>query len=309
LSRGELERICAAVMASISGIACIAALGLVSNEVSFGRASNFTTSGGFGPNQVASVLGLAALLAFLWQLQERITPALRVVLFAAILWFVAQSAITFSRGGLYFTGIAAAIAGVFYLGSRRGRMRLSALAVAVVIVGGVGAAKLDSYTSGRLSARFHDTDMTGRDLVVRSDVEAWKENPLFGVGPGQLLASRREQRMAGTAHTEFSRLLADHGTLGLGAVIVLVAMLGLRFLRAKSAEERAVVLALSAWSVLFMAVNAMRLVAPSYIFGLACAGSFGIQPGVLGLRRRRLRLSRFSPRSGRQIADSQLANQ
>ena len=51
-------------MAPAMGILAIAAYGIIpANRIVFGSNSSFATSGGYGPNQVASILGMAALLA------------------------------------------------------------------------------------------------------------------------------------------------------------------------------------------------------------------------------------------------------
>jgi hypothetical protein len=128
---------------------------------------------------------------------------------------------------------------------------------------------LGTLTGGALQERFESTDLTGRDALMRSDVEIWKDNFLLGVGPGQTLYYPREGRNL-SAHTEFSRLLAEHGIFGLMAVflMMLIAIQSLR--KAKGAPERGIAGALIAWTFLYMLVNAMRLVVPSFLFGLSC---------------------------------------
>ncbi|MCI0614726.1 hypothetical protein L0244_17185, partial [bacterium] len=70
------------------------------------------------------------------------------------------------------------------------------------------------------------------------------------------------------AHTEFSRMLAEHGLLGLAAIILLI-IIAIRNVRSTTHREgKAITVSLLVWSISFMFINAMRLVAPAFLFGL-----------------------------------------
>ena len=272
VSRAELTRIFAALMAPAAGVGAIALAGVTSTRVSFNRGSNFASSGGFGPNQVSAVLALGALVALMWLLQDRVRPGLKAVLFAAITTFGAQSALTFSRGGLYFTGLAWAAGGFYYARGRQTRLRVAALSLAVLAVAAVLVVpRLESFTGGKLSDRFQDMDPTRREKIVQIELQAWSENPILGVGPGQLSPVRRSRGLAAAAHTEFSRLVGEHGLFGLAAALILLVIVAERIKRSRVGEERAMVVTMTAWSVLFMSAYAMRLAAPSFVCGLGCA--------------------------------------
>jgi hypothetical protein len=77
--------------------------------------------------------------------------------------------------------------------------------------------------------------------------------------------------MRGAAHTEFSRVLAEHGLLGLTGLILLLSAAMQNLKRAPTAKAKAMVAAMMAWSLFFMLISAMRLVAPSLTFGLTFA--------------------------------------
>ena len=55
-----------------------------------------------------------------------------------------------------------------------------------------------------------------------ADLQIFAENPLFGLGPGTAMIERDRISGIGIAHTEFTRLLSDHGSLGLVAMGLLV---------------------------------------------------------------------------------------
>jgi hypothetical protein len=70
------------------------------------------------------------------------------------------------------------------------------------------------------------------------------------------------------AHTEFSRLLSEHGAFGVVALLSLLAMTLVNLKRQPSNLGRAMVIGAAAWSVMFMLNAGMRLGAPSFIWGL-----------------------------------------
>lgn len=111
--------------------------------------------------------------------------------------------------------------------------------------------------------------MTGRDKIMMADMQTWADNPVFGVGPGQSKIYHKQFFRASAAHTEFSRMLAEHGIFGLIA-LVLMGVIFIRHLRqARTREAKALVSAVSIWGLLYMFTAAMRVVAPSFTFGLA----------------------------------------
>ena len=79
-------------------------------EMVFGTLSNFDTSGGFGPNQVATMIGFGAFILSVF-LFIRVNLSVYVFLDGLFLaYFVYRGLLTFSRGGM----ITAAVAFVFF---------------------------------------------------------------------------------------------------------------------------------------------------------------------------------------------------
>ncbi|MGH9931112.1 MAG: O-antigen ligase family protein [Pyrinomonadaceae bacterium] len=273
VTREGLVRIFLVLIGPIIGVASLAFSGIaMREEITFGLGSNFQTSGGFGPNQVSSVLGLGALACFLLLLNKKVDSKLKLLLGGLIIILSAQSALTFSRGGLYNLAGAIFFASFYVLRDTRTRLRF---VVAVAVVVGVSYflvfPRLDTFTNGTLSTRFESTDPTGRDSIAMMDLDIWSKNPVLGVGPGKATEKRRQMGFEVTAHTEFTRLLAEHGTLGLVALLIFLAAMAHNLVKAKSAQQKALVVAFSSWTVLYMLGAGMRLVAPSFMFGLAFA--------------------------------------
>ncbi|MGH9364128.1 MAG: O-antigen ligase family protein [Thermoanaerobaculia bacterium] len=287
LSGTQVARLLTTTMAPIVAVSVVVLFGIVTKEsLRFGRESSLVTSGDFGPNQVSAVLGLGSLLAFFCAQDVALGRMVRAVMLAFCLVFAAQSALTFSRGGLYLAA-GGALAAVFYL-AREARARVRAVGIVVLcffVAAYLVLPWLDSFTGGAISLRFADTGVTHRDEIARSDLQIWMEYPVLGVGPG-LSRSHRESLIRGIAHTEFSRLLAEHGILGLAALILLLASGARNVRRQRSAPAKAVVAATVVWSFLFMAAAAMRLVAPSFLFAAGFANTLSRSPRLLrrGLR-------------------------
>jgi hypothetical protein len=271
LSPTHLRYLSIALTAPIIAIAMISLLATLGmSSADFTDASSFIAAGGFGPNQVSSILGLAALVAFLGLFDPEGTGGFKALMLGVMILTVVQSALTFSRGGLY-TALVAALLGCLYL-LRDGRSRVRLLLVALALGIAVNSflwPRLEDFTQGKISTRFDNLSLTRRDALLRDDLRVWLEHPVSGVGPGGSAALRGVTGAA--AHTEFSRLLAEHGLLGLSAVVMLLVICRGSLRQATTAASRAIVVSLFAWSFLTMSHSAMRTVAPSFVFGLACA--------------------------------------
>lgn len=266
----ELRRVFFALLSPIVAVATVATLGIFgAGEIEFTSASNFATSGGFGPNQVSALLGLGALLCLLLFLREdRI--GLRLLEAGLGLWMFGQAVLTFSRGGAFNLIVAAGV--VLVVGVvRSGRRIGSIIAIAVLAIGGVLVfTQLDQFTDGALEKRFADTETSNRGNLAQADLDLWEENRLAGVGPGIAAFERDEYRYIGVSpHTEFTRLLAEHGALGLLAIVLLAAIVLRGALSARSRWGQAVTLSLAAWAATQMTHAAMRISAGGFVFGLA----------------------------------------
>jgi hypothetical protein len=271
LTTKQLHTLLLVAVGPLIGVAARTLVGtLAFSKIYFVNDSMKATSGGFGANQVSAVLGFGALLAFICLLIYRSNMWLKIVMICAIIFLGVQSAMTFSRGGLYMAAGGAIVASAFMLKDAKSRSRLIIFAgVFFIIVNYAVLPRLDSFTGGALSTRFTSTDLTKRDDIIWADLEIWKENPFVGVGPG--MAQFDRENLLGkdsSAHTEFSRLLAEHGLLGGIAFILLLVMAVRNFRRARTVTGKSVAACLMGWSFLFMYVYAMRLVAPAFAFAL-----------------------------------------
>lgn len=276
LTTAQVQRMLIAFLSPLVGIIAVVLFKASTvEELGFsGTSSSKLLSGGYGPNQVSSVLGLGALAAFL--IVVLFVPpkqrGMKWLMLGLSILLAAQSALTFSRNGLYLALISAFAAAVFLLRDARARTTLLAASGILCVVGYyVVIPRLDTFTEGALTRRFADPSLTGRDQIMQADVNTWAEHFWLGVGPGMAGAYRARYFRAASAHTEFTRLVAEHGALGLAALGLLMVFGWQAVWRVKSPRWRAFVAAMVTFSLLYMVANAMRLVLPAFCFGLAFA--------------------------------------
>jgi O-antigen ligase len=191
------------------------------------------------------------------------------------IWFLAQSLLTFSRGGVW-AAVGALMVGLYYL-LRLSRSRLSIMfSVLFILIVGYTLIwpVLQDFTGGLVQQRYTDFEPTGRTEILQSDLETFKDNPLFGVGPGQSYYYHDLYFRESKAHTEYTRLLAEHGAFGLSAILILIYLSLKRFFSKDSLRQKSFSGAFTTWSLLTLLHSAMRLAAPGFIFGIAGASLF-----------------------------------
>lgn len=259
------------VVLPILGVAALTLSNTLSTaQILFTGESNLATSGGFGPNQVSAVLGLGGSLTLILFLRGRNFTQRWIALIIAI-GLLSLSGLTFSRGGLYNAGVMLIVVFAHYLRSTRTRMAVLTSLIVIGLVGGyLIFPRLNSITGGMLGQRFANLDLTLRGQIAQADLTLWFANPVLGVGPGLSVTDRLGLLgYVDAAHTEYTRLLAEHGIAGLLALLLLLLMSIRAYLHAPGLESQAWISALLAWSLMEMSHAAMRIVAISFLFGLA----------------------------------------
>jgi len=287
LDSARLQRLISWLVFPVASTAAAALFGLGTSEsIEFGSGSNFAASGGFGPNQVSAILGLGALYLVLMALSLRLGKWLRLAAVLIAVWFCAHAVLSFSRTGIYLFGAGLLVAAPF-LSLHRLLHPLTLVGACLAIIAGLSAwTYLERFSGGKLGQRFANVDLTGRDRIARQDLELWQKNMVFGVGIGMSGLERDE--VGGTrvaAHTEYTRLLAEHGLLGIVALVLLLAAAALNVLRRRPSYAKPVMIAGTAWAMLYLAISGMRTAAPAFLIGLGLARATALP--ILTARRRR----------------------
>ncbi|MEQ1761674.1 MAG: O-antigen ligase family protein [Pyrinomonadaceae bacterium] len=253
---------------------------VTTENIEFNTESNHATSGGFGPNQVSAMLGMGAFLCIAAYLlfKNRFQDALWLGIFTIL--FTAQSVMTFSRGGIYnAAGGVLVIILVQLLNPGVGIKRLLPVIGIVVIFLLLVFPFLNDFTGGQLQTRFEESDPTNRSTLLEADFQMFAENPILGVGAGESFFQYLEiLGKATSSHTEFSRLVAEHGMLGILAIGCLLLIFFKNFQQQKTNEGKAFIAGVFIWSCLFMLNAGMRLAAPSFVFGMGCLTVVRLRP-------------------------------
>ncbi len=273
LSEDDLRKIAVAAVVPLVSLAVFTASRTYGrSDITFTGESNFATSGGFGPSQVSTVLGFGVLIAFFAALDSRTRRTARVLFICCSIFLAVQSAMTFSRGGLY--NVAGALLLVAPALLKRKESRRTMVVVLFMVSLGITAlvVQANQFTSGALLGRFQQTQTTGRTELIANDLSLFWEHPWFGIGPGATRTHR--QGLTGnlevaSAHAEFSRMLSEHGILGLLSLLILISILGLRILKARGQRDRSIVIAMVSWAALAQANSALRTIAPAIALCLA----------------------------------------
>ena len=274
LTTQQLRATYFALIGPVIAIGTISFITTQAGTLDFGNGSNLTTSGGFGPNQVSALLGLAVMFLMLMAIERNLPWKLRAPMLALAAVLATQSALTFARGGIVLALVGTTLGAFFLLGgNQRGRYTLIAVALIAVVVGKfVIEPKLDEMTEGKLGERYTSTKSSGRDLFISSEIDMFEENPVLGVGPGVGRYIRDERGLfSGASHTEYTRMLGEHGMLGIFSICCLAILCVRAIKRANTTTNRAYAVACVSWFVLFLAVYGIRVVAPALVLGLAFA--------------------------------------
>ena len=247
-------------------------------EIFINTQSNFATSGGFGPNQVATILGLGMFvffaLAMLYSKTKR-EIFVNLVIFVIISY---RGIVTFSRGGV-ITGAAMIVFFmiiIYYFSSPKVRGKLMTIVLFLLVGSGLLWSYSVSRTNGMIEYRYANKDargkekedkLGGREQIGGAELSAFKENPIFGIGVGKN-AEYREEIIGHkvSSHNEITRMLADHGSLGiLGLIILFVTPLFLYLAN----KQHLFLLSFFVFWLLTINHAAMRTAAPAFIYALS----------------------------------------
>lgn len=263
INRDTAVRTLLAIIAPIIGITFLAVYYTITDldSLIFLGAANWVTSGNYGPNQVSNMMGLGALTGVMLYILIPRARGARILVLLLSFAMLGQGLLTFSRGGIYSFTLAAAAFGLHLMNTPRARRRFLLL---IVLFGAVLLAFvypfLDDFTGGSLSQRFSDLDTTGRLEAALTDLQVFADNPVLGVGVGRSIEFHDTiNGISLAAHTEFTRMLAEHGLFGILAIAILVWMLISRYAANRPGLSRAMTAAFAVWAMSIMAHSALRL--------------------------------------------------
>lgn len=262
-------------------VSCVTYLTIVTpnlKELIIGTDSNSLLSGGFGPNQVSTMLGLgmfifASRLLLLSNTILQFSINLIVTICMAYRGFI-----TFSRGGMItgFVMIFTLIVIAYIFIEKKKKIKMLGM-IAFVLIAFVGAWTYSTdQTNGLIQKRYSNKDaagrtkedqLTGRGELASEEIETFLEYPIFGIGVGRNMEKRFERTgEIVVSHNEITRMIAEHGSLGILGLLILFGTPLILYLDNK---YNIYLICFILFWLLTINHAAMRLAAPAFIYSLA----------------------------------------
>jgi hypothetical protein len=247
-------------------------------DVITGTQSNFQTSGGFGPNQVATFLGLGMFVFFSRIILESRSKFLVVLNLIIVFNISYRGMVTFSRGGMVtgFIMIVLLLSFLYFKSNYRGKVKLNYIVVIISLAMMAIWGYTSAQTGGLINKRYKNQDaagrvkeskFTGRAEIAENEIILFLENPIFGVGVGKGVELRTMKTgFVILSHDEITRMLAEHGSLGiLGLLILFLTPLVLYL---ENSFNMFMFCFVAFW---FLTINhaAMRTAVPAFVYSLS----------------------------------------
>ena len=246
-------------------------------QLAISTGSNNELSGGFGSNQVATILGLGIFCFFsmlLFQSKQKLQLIINILIVSLLAF---RGAVTFSRGGMItsLAMILILVFVIFLLVKTKVKIKIFNFSIIAIILFSFVWSFISIQTNGLIDKRYANKDLngrdkasqfTGREIIFTGEFNYFLENPVFGIGVGKSKENRLEETGENVAsHSEISRLLSEHGSFGLIGLLILI--LTPLFLYSSNKQH---IYLLPFYIFWIFTINhaAMRLAAPAFIYGL-----------------------------------------
>lgn len=260
-------------------------------EIVFNAASNFQTTGGFGPNQVSTAIGFGIFVLTILLLSKQKISGYRVIDYFILFYFIFRGLLTFSRGGMAVSLLCLMTFALLYFSIQRNAILyiFRMVLFGFVIIGGVFAYSSD-LTSGMLSNRYLNKNtqgvekedlFTGRGEIFEAQLDAVYSNPIFGIGVGSGKYYRAEElNISIVSHSELSRLMEEHGLIGIIILIILL-VVPIRLIYEQSIFYWFLPIPFLMFWFLTISHSGMRIALPGFCYGLSLIILYGIQKDSL----------------------------
>ena len=249
-------------------------------ELVFNGSSNFSTSGGFGPNQVATIIGFGVFILSVF-IFTRVQLSLSIFLdIIFLLYFTYRGLLTFSRGGMITAIFAFFIFVLFMLFYQKNTFIkvFKFLFITLILFLGIWLYTSD-ITGGMIDNRYANKNAAGiekkdvsagRFQLFSAQLENFYESPILGIGVGNGKYKRIEsgKRITAASHNEITRLIEEHGLLGILALLILLVK-PLQNIYFSTNYQRAFLLSFYVFWFLTINHSAMRIAFPAFVYGLS----------------------------------------
>ena len=206
------------------------------SKIEFSLGATSETTGGFGSNQVATLLG-AGICLLIILLDRKTYMVSRILTFGILLYFTLRGLLSFSRGGMVGMLVSVLLSYLFFKKIKQADLlKLGLISIAFTgvfiltnnITDNILLQRYQGETTATLSgAREIDLETlsSGRLNYATIELVAWYNNIIFGVGPGNMQYASYKYGLSeddDASHTEATRLLAENGIFGLLINLILI---------------------------------------------------------------------------------------
>ena len=247
-------------------------------EIITNTSASSAASGGYGPNQVATALGLGIFILFTRLLVPYKNKWVHFLMMFFLTAMVYRGILTFARGGILTSLIMSVVFLLIYFLFTNLKAKISTVFKIIGVLGVVvfiwtltliqsGGLIENRYANKDALGREKGDITTGRAEILETELDAFFEHPFLGVGIGSMKEIRFEETgIKAATHNEVSRMLSEHGIFGIFALLILIIVpvfnnpLGIKNIYFYSL--------LLFW---FLTINhsSMRIAAPAFIYGLS----------------------------------------
>ena len=237
------------------------------------------TSGGYGPNQVSTILGFGIAVFVYAQIIKKNLSGFKYIDILLLILFLGLGLLTFSRGGILAAIISSVLAISFYFFHDQKKIQFLSKSFILFIIAIISWMAIEGITHGVISQRYGLSgdsygenlilDFTGRAEIYKIDLEIFSDHFYTGVGPGQANELRELYGYGkrASAHTEYSRMLAEHGILGLLSLLLLIGILIIYLSISSPLNGKFIKILFGFLALLTMGHSALRIAMPCLTFG------------------------------------------
>ncbi len=260
---------------SLLGLIFIRAPGM--QELSFSSEANFEMSAGFGPNQVSTLLGVSLIIVSLSRMFNLKIFSRPIYEYIFLTISIGVALLTFARGGVIAPLIAITFS-YFFSGVKKYKIQSRGIFYIFIVLLGLYYFS-SNITKGMIDTRYaalftvldpQQNTLSGRTKIMAIDLQIFRDNFLMGVGPGaghHLRWSYGYGAVVG-AHSEFTRMLAEHGLFGLISLLSIL-VLSYQEYRKRIDYNKVILSCMSIFGILTMFHSAFRIALPGFIYGLS----------------------------------------
>lgn len=248
-------------------------------EIVFGTEASFAASGGFGPNQVATSVGLGIVIITIFILTKRKLTGFLILDYIFLIYFTFRGLLTFSRGGILTAALCVLFFSVFFILYKKVSLAIlfkyiatSAFFIIAIwlYTSDVTKGMLNNRYTGKNALGVQQQDITtGRLDIFEVQLDNFLDYPFgIGVGNGKYERLDGEKKVAAASHNEVGRLLEEHGYIGLILLLLLLIIPLFNFYRSNNYQKAFIASFYIMW---FLTINhsAMRVAMPGFIYALS----------------------------------------